>query len=68
MFIYYGALGGDQQKFIFPDSTPYGIGILAVGVGATIGGTILLSQSGHSSTPVASIGPGGGYVGWVARF
>ena len=68
VYLYYGALGGTTQKYIYPDSTPVGIGLLAVGLGATIGGTVLLSQSGQRSTPVASIGPGGGYVGWLTRF
>jgi hypothetical protein len=69
VFLYYGSIGGPNAKYTFNDSTPVGIGILAVGLGATIGGTILLAQSGHSgSTPIASIGPGGGYVGWLTRF
>lgn len=69
VFLYYGSLTGSSQKFVYPDSTPIGIGIIAVGVGATIGGAILLAQSGTPrSAPVAAIGPGGGYVGWVTRF
>ena len=68
VFMYYGSLGGPEQKYTYGDSTPIGIGFLAVGLGATIGGSILLAQTGPSSGPVASITPTGGYVGWVAQF
>ena len=69
VYLYYGSLGGTSSKYIYPDSTPIGIGLVAIGLGATIGGTILLAQAGHrTSTPIASIGPGGGYVGWLTRF
>jgi PEGA domain-containing protein len=69
ILLYYGSLGGSDQKFIYPDSTPYGIGALALGLGAAVGGAILLLQSGGSkSAPVASVGPNGGYVGWVVQF
>jgi hypothetical protein len=65
IFLYYGLQNG---KYEYPQATPVGIGMIAVGAGAAIGGAILLSQSGHSSTPIAAIAPGGGYVGWLTRF
>jgi PEGA domain len=70
IYVYYGELGGEQQKFIYPESTPVGIGFLAVGVGATVGGAVLLAQaiSSSSSGPVAAVTPQGGYVGWWTRF
>jgi hypothetical protein len=69
IFLYYGSLGGPDQKYIYPDSTPVGIGLLAVGIGATIGGAILLHQAGTTSSgPVVSVGPGGAYVGWAHGF
>jgi len=68
-FIYVGERSGSDQKFIYPDSTPIGIGLSVVGVGAVLGGAIWLLQSGHDdSAPVVSIAPHGGYVGWVTRF
>jgi hypothetical protein len=67
-FLYFGSLGGPNQKFNYTDSTPIGIGFLAVGIGAAVGGSILLLTSGASSAPVAALTPGGGYVGWVGRF
>jgi hypothetical protein len=63
--LYYGLQNG---KYEYPSATPIGIGLLAAGAGATIGGAILLSQTGHSSTPVASVSHDSAYVGWVTRF
>lgn len=70
VFIYYGlGISGADEKFIYPDSTPVGIALAAVGGGATIGGIILLSQAGSSgSGPVASVSPRGGFVGWAGHF
>ena len=70
VFLYYGlGIGGADEKFIYPDSTPIGIALAAVGGGATIGGIILLSQAGSSgSGPVASVSPRGGFVGWAGHF
>jgi hypothetical protein len=64
-----GATLGTQQKYIYPDSTtPIGIGITAVGLGATVGGIVWLVQSGQKSVPVAGLTSGGAYVGWLTRF
>jgi hypothetical protein len=69
IFIYYGTRDGSDQKYIYPTSTPVGIGLAAVGVGATIGGTIWLIQAGSSkSGPVATATRGGAYLGWVGHF
>jgi hypothetical protein len=68
VFVYYGQIGGPNEMFIYPESTPVGVGFLAVGVGATIGGAFLLYQAATSSGPVAALTPAGGYVGWWARF
>lgn len=69
IFLYYGSLGGADQKYIYPDSTPVGIAVGAVGLGATIGGTIWLIQAGSSqSGPVASATRGGAYLGWAGHF
>jgi hypothetical protein len=69
IFLYYGTLGGSDQKFIYPDSTPVGIALAAVGLGATVGGTIWLIQAGSSrSGPVASATRDGAYLGWAGHF
>lgn len=63
--LYYGLQNG---KWSYPQATPVGIGMLAAGAGATIGGAILLSQSGRTSTPVAAVTSDSAYIGWVTRF
>lgn len=69
IFLYYGSLGGPDQKYVYPNATPIGIALGAVGLGATIGGTIWLIQAGSSgSGPVASATRGGAYLGWVGHF
>jgi hypothetical protein len=68
IFAYYGSLDGPDQKYVYSNATPIGIGLGAVGLGATVGGAIWLWQSGSSSGPVASATRSGGYIGWVSRF
>ena len=69
IFLYYGSVGGEDQKYIYSDSTPIGIALAAVGAGGTIGGTIWLIQAGSSrSGPVASATRGGAYLGWAGHF
>jgi hypothetical protein len=69
VFLFYGSADGADRKYIYPDSTPVGIVLCAVGAGATIGGTILLIQAGsRGSGPVATAGPGGAYLGWAGHF
>ena len=68
IFLYYGSLGGPDQKYVYPGSTAIGVAFVAVGLGATVGGSILLAQTATSSGPIASITPGGAYVGWWTRF
>jgi hypothetical protein len=68
IYLYYGSLGGPNQKYTYPASTPVGVAFIAVGLGATVGGSILLAQTAASSGPVASITPTGAYVGWWTRF
>jgi hypothetical protein len=63
--LYYGLQNG---KYEYPSATPIGIGLLAAGAGATIGGAILLSQSGKTSSPVASVSSDSAYIGWVTTF
>jgi len=68
IFLYYGSLDGANQKYVYPNASPIGIGIGTVGLGAAVGGAIWLWQSGPSSGPVASATRGGAYVGWAGRF
>jgi hypothetical protein len=69
VLLYYGLRDDAAHKYIYPDATAPGIVLCAVGAGAAIGGTVLLISAGRTeSGPVASVGPGHGYVGWVGRF
>lgn len=69
VMLYYGSLGGASQKYVYPDATPVGIGVIAAGVGATIIGGVLFAQAGpKKSTPVAAVSHDGAYVGWMTQF
>ncbi|HUS33038.1 MAG TPA: hypothetical protein VMZ53_31265 [Kofleriaceae bacterium] len=73
VFLFYGtygtALHDRDHKYTYPDAILPGIAFTAVGVGAAIGGIILLKQANaRQSAPIASVGPGQAYVGWVTRF
>ncbi len=65
--LYYG-YGTSNVKYVYPDLVAPGIGMIALGLGATIGGVVLLSQSGSHTVPVVSIGPDSTYLGVVGRF
>lgn len=65
---YLGSLTGPDQKYLYDYGTPLGFGLATVGAGATLVGALLLVQSGHHSAPVVSLGPNGGYVGWITGF
>jgi hypothetical protein len=69
-FIYVGERGGPDQKYVYPDSTPVGIGLSVVGAGAALGGIIWFAQSSSSSSsaPTISLAAGGASVGWSTRF
>ena len=69
VMLYYGSLGGDNQKYTYPDATPIGIGVMAAGVGATIIGGVLFYQAGNrTSAPVASVSRNGAFLGWATQF
>jgi hypothetical protein len=73
VFLFYGTYGTSihdkDHKYTYPDAILPGIAFTAVGVGATVGGIILLKQaSSKHSAPIASVGPGHAYVGWVTQF
>lgn len=69
VFLYYGSRGGPNDKFIYPDSTPVGIALAAVGGGATIGGTVLLIQAGSDSSDAVASLPGRSFVvSWTGHF
>ena len=70
VFLYYGSLDGKDQKYIYPDSTPIGIALGTVGLGAVIGGAIWLWQTGSpaQSGPVATATREGAYLGWAGQF
>lgn len=66
--LYYGLRDGETHKYIYPELTPVGIAMLAVGAGTAIGGFILLPSGTHRSQPVAAVSRGGAYLGWVREF
>jgi hypothetical protein len=73
VFLFYGTYGtaihDKDHKYTYPDAILPGIAFTAVGAGATIGGIILLKQaSARRAAPIASVGPGHAYVGWVTQF
>ncbi|HTL38165.1 MAG TPA: hypothetical protein VL326_33780, partial [Kofleriaceae bacterium] len=73
VFLFYGTYGtaihDKDHKWAYPDAILPGIALSAVGVGAAIGGILLLKQaSAKHSAPIASVGPGHAYVGWVTDF
>lgn len=69
VFLYYGSRGGPNDKFIYPDSTPVGIALAAIGGGATIGGTVLLIQAGSDSADTVAALPSRSFVvSWTGRF
>jgi hypothetical protein len=73
VFLFYGTYGtaihDKDHKWTYSDALLPGIALSAVGVGATIGGIILLKQAGaRRAAPIASVGPGQAYVGWVTQF
>lgn len=65
-FFYWGAKAGPNEPYVYPDATGWAIGSAAIGAGAIIGGIVLWRSA--QSAPLASLGPHGGYVGWITRF
>jgi hypothetical protein len=68
---YLGQKGGSDDKYIYPGATATGlvlagVGVAAVGVGVWL--WVRDSRESRESAPIASIGPGGGYLGWHGRF
>jgi hypothetical protein len=66
--LYYGLRDGAAHKYIYPQLTPVGITLVAVGVGAAITGVILWPSGSTRSHPVAAVSSGSAYVGWVREF
>lgn len=69
VFLYYGLRDDESHKYIYPQLTPVGITMLAVGGGAAIGGILLLKPAGRTrSRPVAAVSTSAAYVGWAGEF
>jgi hypothetical protein len=69
VFVYYGVRDGASHKYVYPQLTPVGIAMMAVGGGAAIGGVFLLKPSGtNRAGPVAAASKHGAYLGWAAEF
>jgi hypothetical protein len=69
VLLYYGSLGGSDQKRVYPDLTPAGLGVMAGGLGATaVGGVLFYQARTPTSQPVAAVSRTGAYLGWITRF
>jgi hypothetical protein len=69
VLLYYGSVGGSDQKRIYPDLTPAGLGVMAGGLGATaVGGVLFYQARTPASQPVAAVSRTGAYLGWITRF
>jgi hypothetical protein len=66
--LYYGLRDDESHKYIYPQLTPIGIAMLAVGAGTAIGGYILMPAGRPRSQPVVAVSRGGAYLGWVREF
>jgi hypothetical protein len=66
--LYYGLRDGETHKYIYPQLTPVGIAMLAVGAGTAIGGVILMPSGNKRSQPVAAVSRGSAYLGWFREF
>jgi hypothetical protein len=66
--LYYGLRDDESHKYIYPQLTPVGIAMLAVGAGTAIGGFILMPAGRPRSQPVAAVSRGGAYLGWLREF
>ena len=70
VFLYYGQKGGPDEPYVYPDSTTPGLA-LSIGGGALVitGIIVALARGGsHDSGPTATLGAGGGSIGWAGSF
>ena len=68
---YYGQKGGPEHPedpYIYRGATPAGYVLAGAGAVAISVGIWLWVRGSRESAPIASIGPGGGHVGWQGRF
>ncbi len=68
---YLGQQGGQdhpEDPYIYRGATPAGFVLAGVGAASIGVGIWWWMRGSRESAPVASIGPGGGYLGWQGRF
>lgn len=66
-FYYYGQKRGAGEKYVYDDTRLVGGALIAVG-GAAVATGIVVWLRRPSSSPVAAITAGGGYLGWAGVF
>jgi hypothetical protein len=63
-FYYYGQKRGPGEKYLYDDTRWLGGTMIALGGASLVAGVYLLLHH-PSSAPVATISPGGVYLGWA---
>lgn len=68
VMISYGSKDGPGEMYVYDNAT--GLGLISGGIGllGVVGGALLWPRSTQSATPVATLGPSGGFVGFAGRF
>ncbi len=66
--LYYGNKSGPDEKYVYPGATAAGVALVSAGAVSIGVGVWLWVRGSRESAPVATIGPGGGYLGWHGRF
>jgi tetratricopeptide (TPR) repeat protein len=65
VFYYYGQKRGPGEKYVYDDTRWLGGTMMVLGGASIVAGTILLVR--HRSAPVATLTPGGAYLGWAGE-
>jgi hypothetical protein len=66
--LYLGTKDGADVKTIYPNATPIGAALVGVGAVMVGVGIYLWTRGPKESTPVATLTPDGGFVGWAGQF
>jgi hypothetical protein len=67
VFYYYGQKHGPQEKYVYDDTRLLGGVMMGLGAASIAAGAILLVRH-PASAPVATVTPGGAYLGWAGRW
>ena len=66
VFYYYGQKRGPGEKYVYDDTRWLGGTMMVLGGASIVAGAILLVRH-RSSSPVATLTPGGAYLGWAGE-